>query len=977
MLNNGNWFPSPRRSTTPSDNRALRSEMEALRRRVTHQQQRQPHQQQQPPPPPPPPPLPLSQDYRLLGSEQQQEEQQRQRPRQRQRRPLSRAADARVLQPRTAIRVNRHGSVMIGGSAAQSQARSRPRPRRVQRQWAATEQTRLASPAQTRLTSPALASPSPAARQPRQNTAVRLSDNELLRRKVLKLRSQLSGASLIAPAPARSASISEQENERLRRELFNLRSRAETPPVMLKAPPTAPPSALVPALVPALPPPSTPPPTRKQQTCVRVIGDWAAENPGDLNLKRGDTLVVIATDPSGWWRGLVTSTGAEGLFPSNHVREVDSVVPPQAAPPAAAPPAVVPPAPQTQSVSTPIPPGKNADLTAKLGELNDVFDQMHASLATMREAPIDGQYHDIHDPLLNSPLQTPWSHSASPAPSQSPPRLLRQPHVHVSRHGSVSVSGVLLDGSGSSPHLATVQQEQQLAVSDESKRSVVASMGHLINKTTQRLTLQSSDAFTERLVSQTLREMQPNNATHKAPSTLWKPPPPQTLLPTTFELSSQEPGSLSDVIATLLTKSLPQRKAFQHATSVNGLTAQMLYDAVSLETDTTTVDGAIAKPRFIKSVMRAVNAYGTPQQPGSFSVLNLTDMLNVVYDSLEERSVGSIVYFNDLFCGLSQFIVDNPYEMCTLVYQTLCSSPSTEATTQHRLARSQFERFAAAVFAVAFSCTGDAQLRLTSEVSRVSQLALVTAACDTLFGNAPPENAYLDALVLNKRSNDLIYDEFERYYMEWHHPLASPEVWVAPELPALATPELDRSEIEAFVIKFGIMKLLKTLRILGEDSKDGVISKRAWTTGLIRSGAIAPNDGESRVYISALYDLIESVAGGAVEVRLAAAALTIFCKSDLESAFDAVFQTHCTASKRLSVRSEPVIQRGSFIHFLRAAFLMAAHWFVGASEFSADAMARALADRFFELGGRGAQTEFVSKSRFRKIFFEGVCKNFS
>jgi hypothetical protein len=49
----------------------------------------------------------------------------------------------------------------------------------------------------------------------------------------------------------------------------------------------------------------------------QAIGDWAAANEGDLGLSLGDVVDVWDkdSDPTGWWQGANTATGAQGYFP--------------------------------------------------------------------------------------------------------------------------------------------------------------------------------------------------------------------------------------------------------------------------------------------------------------------------------------------------------------------------------------------------------------------------------------------------------------------------------------------------------------------------------------------------------------------------------------------------------------------------------------------------------------------------------------
>ncbi len=49
----------------------------------------------------------------------------------------------------------------------------------------------------------------------------------------------------------------------------------------------------------------------------RALYNFTALQPGDLSLTEGETVVVIASEASGWWRGCVGSQ--EGWFPGSYV----------------------------------------------------------------------------------------------------------------------------------------------------------------------------------------------------------------------------------------------------------------------------------------------------------------------------------------------------------------------------------------------------------------------------------------------------------------------------------------------------------------------------------------------------------------------------------------------------------------------------------------------------------------------------------
>jgi hypothetical protein len=66
---------------------------------------------------------------------------------------------------------------------------------------------------------------------------------------------------------------------------------------------------------------------------VRALHDYAATAPSQLSFARGDSILVITKDPSGWWKGVLR--GRVALFPKNFVEELPFTPAPAAA--AAAP----------------------------------------------------------------------------------------------------------------------------------------------------------------------------------------------------------------------------------------------------------------------------------------------------------------------------------------------------------------------------------------------------------------------------------------------------------------------------------------------------------------------------------------------------------------------------------------------------------------------------------------------------------------
>eukprot|EP01031_Cornospumella_fuschlensis_P043987 gene43987-53776_t len=66
-----------------------------------------------------------------------------------------------------------------------------------------------------------------------------------------------------------------------------------------------------------------------------VLYDWEPENPEDLRLFAGETLIVLEKHDHGWWLGSVDRTGEvqKGYFPKNYVKERPKVNPAPAPPP--------------------------------------------------------------------------------------------------------------------------------------------------------------------------------------------------------------------------------------------------------------------------------------------------------------------------------------------------------------------------------------------------------------------------------------------------------------------------------------------------------------------------------------------------------------------------------------------------------------------------------------------------------------------
>ncbi|KAN0016101.1 hypothetical protein ACTFIU_006055 [Dictyostelium citrinum] len=58
------------------------------------------------------------------------------------------------------------------------------------------------------------------------------------------------------------------------------------------------------------------------KTKAKVIYDFESKEPNELNLKKGDIIVVLAKDASGWWQGINQTTQASGWFSNTFVEEI-------------------------------------------------------------------------------------------------------------------------------------------------------------------------------------------------------------------------------------------------------------------------------------------------------------------------------------------------------------------------------------------------------------------------------------------------------------------------------------------------------------------------------------------------------------------------------------------------------------------------------------------------------------------------------
>lgn len=52
--------------------------------------------------------------------------------------------------------------------------------------------------------------------------------------------------------------------------------------------------------------------------------DYKAQEPDELNLRKGDVITDIKTQPGGWWEGTLARTGKRGMFPDNFVKVVEA-----------------------------------------------------------------------------------------------------------------------------------------------------------------------------------------------------------------------------------------------------------------------------------------------------------------------------------------------------------------------------------------------------------------------------------------------------------------------------------------------------------------------------------------------------------------------------------------------------------------------------------------------------------------------------
>jgi hypothetical protein len=75
-----------------------------------------------------------------------------------------------------------------------------------------------------------------------------------------------------------------------------------------------------------LPPPNAGGPQTKMAVALHA---FAAQRRGDLALQKGDIIENVEVSSTGWWRGHVARTGAQGQFPATYVRPINFVLPPE------------------------------------------------------------------------------------------------------------------------------------------------------------------------------------------------------------------------------------------------------------------------------------------------------------------------------------------------------------------------------------------------------------------------------------------------------------------------------------------------------------------------------------------------------------------------------------------------------------------------------------------------------------------------
>lgn len=53
-----------------------------------------------------------------------------------------------------------------------------------------------------------------------------------------------------------------------------------------------------------------------------ALHDFTPESPEEVEFRRGDKIHLLEKTDENWWTGKVLSTGHQGLFPRNYVKEV-------------------------------------------------------------------------------------------------------------------------------------------------------------------------------------------------------------------------------------------------------------------------------------------------------------------------------------------------------------------------------------------------------------------------------------------------------------------------------------------------------------------------------------------------------------------------------------------------------------------------------------------------------------------------------
>lgn len=79
---------------------------------------------------------------------------------------------------------------------------------------------------------------------------------------------------------------------------------------------------------------SVPPPSfSKAKSQVRALYDFTSDDPREVPFIGGDIIEVVKENETGWWEGINTRTGQQGLFPFNYTEEItgDAPMSPQSA----------------------------------------------------------------------------------------------------------------------------------------------------------------------------------------------------------------------------------------------------------------------------------------------------------------------------------------------------------------------------------------------------------------------------------------------------------------------------------------------------------------------------------------------------------------------------------------------------------------------------------------------------------------------